>query len=152
VAVAADPDGRPLRELVAGAGIQPLIKLEGVAADVGVGRTRHLEPATFLQDCLPLGRLYRNNFFRHPQVLAENSHWRCGAADTKESGAQLRVAGVIRRYTVSFTAGVAAGFFAGVVVITTTLIRTNRVPKIVLKPRGSPPKKYPSTTATTGFT
>src|ERR1700682_5238754 len=37
-------------------------------------------------------------------------------------------------------------------VITTTLIRTNRVPRTVRRSNASPPRKYPSSTATTGFT
>jgi hypothetical protein len=38
------------------------------------------------------------------------------------------------------------------VVITTTLTSTNSVPKIVRNPNSSAPRKYPNTTATTGFT
>src|SRR5216683_5574918 len=53
---------------------------------------------------------------------------------------------------VSSTEGVATGIFARVVVITTTLIRISRVPRIVRTPRPSPPRKYPTRTATTGFT
>ena len=53
---------------------------------------------------------------------------------------------------VSSTAGAATGFFVRVVVITTTLTRTSRVPRIVRRPRDSPPRKYPTRTATTGFT
>jgi hypothetical protein len=56
-------------------------------------------------------------------------------------------------YAVSSAASVAIGFFTRrVVVITTTLIRTHRVPRIVRRPRPSPPRKYPSSTATTGLT
>ena len=43
-------------------------------------------------------------------------------------------------------------FFALVVVIITTLTRTNSVPRMVRRPRVSPPRKYPTSTATTGFT
>jgi hypothetical protein len=43
-------------------------------------------------------------------------------------------------------------FFAGVVVIRMTLTRTRRVPRIVRGPRASPPRKYPTRTATNGFT
>ena len=39
-----------------------------------------------------------------------------------------------------------------VLVITTTLVKTNRVPRIVRRPSASPPRKYPTSTATTGFT
>jgi hypothetical protein len=42
---------------------------------------------------------------------------------------------------VSSTIGVATGFFAWVVVMTTTLTRTSRVPRIVRRPRASPPRK-----------
>ena len=38
------------------------------------------------------------------------------------------------------------------VVITTTLTSTSTVPKTVRNPSASPPRKYPTTTATTGFT
>src|SRR5882762_4311755 len=44
-----------------------------------------------------------------------------------------------------------ASFFA-VDLITTTLIRTRSVPRIVRAPSASPPRKYPTKTATTGFT
>jgi hypothetical protein len=50
------------------------------------------------------------------------------------------------------TGGVAVGIFVRVMVITTTLSRTNRVPRIVRGPIASPPRKYPTSTATTGFT
>ena len=150
VAVAADPDGRALRELVAGAGLEPFVELEGVAADVGVGRTCHLEPAALFQDCLAFGRLDCYSFFSHQPVLAENSHWRYGRRCPRQ--AQLSTSGAILRYTASFTASSAAGFFARVVVMTTTLMSTNMVPRIVRRPRASPPRRYPSSTATTGFT
>jgi len=52
----------------------------------------------------------------------------------------------------SSTGSAASGFFAGIMVITTTLIRTKRVPRIVRRPSASPPRKYPTSTATTGFT
>ena len=52
----------------------------------------------------------------------------------------------------SFTGSAVTGSFARVVVITTTLVRTNSVPRIVRRPSASPPRKYPSNTATTGFT
>ncbi len=52
----------------------------------------------------------------------------------------------------SSTGSAASGFFAGVMVITTTLIRTKNVPRIVRRPSASPPRKYPTSTATTGFT
>ena len=45
-----------------------------------------------------------------------------------------------------------AAFFAGVVVINTTLTSTQTVPTTVRSPSVSPPRKYPNTTATTGFT
>jgi hypothetical protein len=61
-----------------------------------------------------------------------------------------------RSYLASWTESIAASFltdiFAFVVVITTTLTRTNRVPRIVRRPSGSPPRKYPMVTATIGFT
>lgn len=56
-------------------------------------------------------------------------------------------------YPESSTASVATVFVVGVVVvITAALIRTTSVPSTVRKPSVSPPKKYPSSTATTGFT
>jgi hypothetical protein len=84
VAVATDPDGRALRQLVTGAGPQPFVELQGVAADVGVSRPRHLEPATLFEHCLAVGRLDCNSFLSHQPVLAENSHWRRGADDARE--------------------------------------------------------------------
>src|SRR5580700_8572053 len=36
-----------------------------------------------------------------------------------------------------------------VLVITTTLVKTKRVPRIVRRPSDSPPRKYPTSTATT---
>src|SRR5581483_2991247 len=53
---------------------------------------------------------------------------------------------------VSSSGRVTTGFFAGVVVITSTLTSTNKVPRMVRRPSASPPRKYPSSTATTGFT
>ena len=47
---------------------------------------------------------------------------------------------------------VASVFFAGVVVMTTTLISTNKVPTTVRALSASPPRKYPTRTATIGFT
>ena len=46
----------------------------------------------------------------------------------------------------------AAGFFAGMVVIASTLTRIRAVPTMVRRASGSPPRKYPTNTATTGFT
>jgi len=48
--------------------------------------------------------------------------------------------------------GDAADFLARVVVMTTTLTSTSSVPSKVLGPTVSPPRKYPTITATTGFT
>ena len=48
--------------------------------------------------------------------------------------------------------GAAAGFRARVVVITITLTSTSSVPSRVLGPTVSPPRKYPTITATTGLT
>jgi len=51
-----------------------------------------------------------------------------------------------------FTKGVSLGFLAVVVVITMTLTSTSNVPSKVLGPTVSPPRKYPTITATTGLT
>jgi hypothetical protein len=56
------------------------------------------------------------------------------------------------RAFVLFYCPISAGVFARVVVITTTLTRTNKVPTIVRTVSASPPKKYPTSTATIGFT
>jgi hypothetical protein len=83
--------------------------------------------------------------------LAEN---RCkvsnGALGTERSAALLNHDPSAS--AVSSRGSVAASFFPRVLVITTTLIRTNTVPRIVRGPSASPPRKYPTTTATTGFT
>jgi hypothetical protein len=55
-------------------------------------------------------------------------------------------------FAASPTLRITLGFPALVLVITTTLVRTNRVPNTVLRPSDSPPRKYPTSTATTGFT
>jgi hypothetical protein len=55
-----------------------------------------------------------------------------------------------KRYGVSSTT--VCTFTFGVVVITTTLTSISRVPAIVRGPIASPPRKYPTSTATTGFT
>src|ERR1700726_1082139 len=74
-------------------------------------------------------------------------------ADDKRAAIHLarKLPGIEGRpsYPVSSTASIATGFFARVVVITTTLTRTNRVPRTVRRPSASPPRKYPSSTATT---
>ena len=68
-------------------------------------------------------------------------------------GKPLRVlARIIKTQSASSPGNVVPDLLARVVVITTTLIRTNRAPRIVRRPSASPPKKYPSSTATTGFT
>jgi hypothetical protein len=54
-------------------------------------------------------------------------------------------------YSPSLTGNTFATFL-GVVVITTTLTNTSAVPAIVRGPIASPPRKYPTSTATTGFT
>jgi len=58
----------------------------------------------------------------------------------------------LSRYAASSAKSVSADFFAGVVVITTTLISTSSVPRIVRVLSASPPRKYPTSTATIGFT
>ena len=68
VAVAADPDGRTLGKLVAGPGFEPLVELEGVAADVGVCGARHLQLAALFQNHLPIVRCSCNRFFPHQSV------------------------------------------------------------------------------------
>jgi hypothetical protein len=58
-----------------------------------------------------------------------------------------------KRYAVSSTGtGATAFFFIPVVVIKITLANTSRVPRTVRRPSASPPRKYPTSTATTGFT
>src|SRR5712671_6038885 len=52
----------------------------------------------------------------------------------------------------SGTSDSAAGFFAGMVVIASTLTRIRAVPTMVRSASGSPPRKYPTSTATIGFT
>src|SRR3981189_3689268 len=52
----------------------------------------------------------------------------------------------------SATSDSAAGFFAGMVVIASTLTRIRAVPTMVRRASGSPPRKYPTSTATIGFT
>jgi hypothetical protein len=59
---------------------------------------------------------------------------------------------LIGGYPVSSTESVSTGFFTRIAVITTTPIRTSRVPRIVRRLSVSPPRKYPTSTATTGFT
>src|SRR5579862_2133589 len=55
-------------------------------------------------------------------------------------------------FAVSSTASAGTGFFAGVVVITITLTRMHAAPAIVRGSSASPPRKYPTSTAITGFT
>src|SRR5882762_2081139 len=52
----------------------------------------------------------------------------------------------------SGTSDSAAGFCAGMVVIASTLTRMRAVPTIVFLMIRPPPRKYPTTTATIGFT
>ena len=58
----------------------------------------------------------------------------------------------LRGYAASSAKTDSTGFFAGVVVITITLISTRKVPKMVRAVSASPPRKYPTSTATIGFT
>jgi hypothetical protein len=80
-----------------------------------------------------------------------------------EFGLMARKAAAARRVTwqdhstvtfrgVSSTTRVATCLFAGVMVIASTLISTNAVPRMVRGASASPPSKYPSNTATAGFT
>jgi hypothetical protein len=64
----------------------------------------------------------------------------------------FRFQSTVNTYPASSVAGASTGFFDRVVVITTTLIRTHAVPRIVRSPSASPAIKYPIITATTGFT
>jgi hypothetical protein len=50
VAIAANPDGGSLGQGSARSCREPLIELDGVAAHIGMGRTRHLGIASLCQD------------------------------------------------------------------------------------------------------
>src|SRR5215472_5945785 len=52
----------------------------------------------------------------------------------------------------SATSLVRSTAFLGLIVIITTLTNTSDVPTTVRGPTASPPREYPTTTATTGFT
>jgi len=58
----------------------------------------------------------------------------------------------VNHYHVAFSAGTGVGCLAFVRVMSTTLVSTHRVPRIVRIPNASPPRTYPRITATTGFT
>ena len=55
-------------------------------------------------------------------------------------------------HSTRITAGTGAGCLAFIRVMSTTLVSTHRVPRIVRIPNGSPPRTFPRITATTGFT
>jgi hypothetical protein len=75
------------------------------------------------------------------------------SAGNDDSSADIHAAyNRARHPSATATATAVAGRFTRVVVITTTLISTSAVPRIVRAPSASPPKKYPTSTATTGFT
>ena len=63
VAVAADPDGWAFGERVLRDGVEPLVELEGIAANVGVGGARHLAAPGFFEDAQTVfGRDSRGRF------------------------------------------------------------------------------------------
>jgi hypothetical protein len=55
VAVAADPDGRALRKGVVVGSLEPLVELQCVAADVGVGAASHFADSCLFEDVGAVG-------------------------------------------------------------------------------------------------
>jgi hypothetical protein len=66
--VAANPDGRTVRQFAAAAAVEPLVKLGGVATHIGVGRTRHLKIASMNQNSFAITGLYHS-----PLIANSNS-------------------------------------------------------------------------------
>src|SRR5580704_2362061 len=116
---------------------------QGSQSRRGLARGSHRK----LADCRRFARWRRSHTRRHgTEVLRQRlKHFSSRGLAERQARVHLLFAAA------SLTAA-ASTAFAGIVEIVITLTSTSTLPNTVRSPMLSPPKKYPTKTATTGFT